>query len=313
MKYAKIDLNWKCLIENAIEYIEKNLTQELCFSSIAKEAYASEYHFHRMFSFLTGVTLGEYIRNRRLYFAALDILNGEKIFDVAIKYCYESPDSFSKTFKAFHGILPSEVKHNQSILRKYPILILPELQKTQSNLFFKVIEMDSFRFVGYKTDFVGSPYGKEREEQERKFLSTTRAKQWLLRGAASNIETEFYILSNITDFGYEYSVAYELDNYDIHDLFDPTVSGVQCINSFGYEIIDIPKSYYAVFETQKQLKPINAYVELRKKIMENNLLNHNYKLKDAPEIVKIHWRPLKGKRHRYIEICMPIERIEIRE
>ena len=91
MKYDKIDLGWKQLIEKAIKYIENNLTQELYFDSIAKEAYTSEYHFHRMFSFLTGVTLGEYIRNRRLYLAATDIINGEKVIDTAIKYCYDSP------------------------------------------------------------------------------------------------------------------------------------------------------------------------------------------------------------------------------
>lgn len=309
MKYDKIDLNWKQQIEKAVQYIENNITQVLCYSSIAKEAYSSEYHFHRMFSFLTGVTLGEYIRNRRLYLAALDILAGERVIDVAFKYCYDSPDSFSKSFKSFHGVLPSEVTQYKSKLQNYPRLILPEFQKTQSNLLFKVMYLNSLRLVGYKTYFVGSPYGKERAEQEREFLSTTRAKQWLLRGAASNIETEFCILSNITDGGYEYSVAYELDSYDIHDLFEPTVSGIQCINEFGYEIIDIPASSYAIFETQKQLKPISAYVELRKKVIENNLLNQNYKLQDSPEVVKIHWRPIKGKRHRFIEICMPIKSI----
>ena len=309
MKYDKIDLNWKRQIEKAVLYIDNNITRELSYSSIAKEAYSSEYHFQRMFSFLTGVTLGEYIRNRRLYLAALDILAGEKVIDVTFKYCYNSPDSFSKSFKSFHGVLPSEIAQYKSKLQNYPSLVLPDFQKTQSNVLFKVKNLNSLRLVGYKTYFIGSPYGKERAEQERKFLSTTRAKQWLLRGAASNIETEFCVLSNITESGYEYSVAYELDSFDIYDLFEPTVSGIQCIDEFGYEIIDIPASNYAVFETQKQLKPISAYVELRKKIMENNLLNQNYKLKDNPEVVKIHWRPRKGRKHRFIEICLPIENI----
>lgn len=310
MKYDKIDLNWKQLIEKAIDYIECNLTQELIYSDISKEVYTSEYHFLRMFSFITGVTLGEYIRKRRLFLAGLDIIKGENIIDVASKYCYDNPDSFSKAFKDFHGVLPSEVKNRKDFnLKEYLKLCLPDLQKTKSNLMFKVVTMPSLKLVGYKKYFLGSPYAKDRETQEREFLSTTRAKQWLLRGAASNIETEFCVLSNITDEGYEYYVAYELDSYDIHDLFNPSVSGINCINKFSYEIIDIPNSTYAVFETQKQVKPINAYVELRKKIIEKDLLNNNYKIKNQPEIVKIHWRPQKGRKHRYIEICIPIEQI----
>lgn len=309
MKYDKIDLNWKTLIENAINYIEMNLNDKLEYKQIAAQAYSSEYHFQRMFSYITGYTLGEYIRNRRLYLAALDILKGEKIIDVAFKYDYDNPDSFAKAFKIFHGILPSEIKIKVSNLVVFPPLKLPELQKTINGIIFKIKEVRTHELLGFKKYFYGSPSGEAREKQEREFLTTTRAKQWILRGAASNIETEFLVLSNITDKGYDFFVAYELDKYDIEDLYNPTVSGINFVDKFGFEQIVVSEGLYAVFETSRQIKPVEAYLSLRKKIIKENLLNKDYRILNKPELIQIHWRPIKGKKNRYIEICIPIEKI----
>ena len=309
MKYDKIDLHWKALIENAINYIEMNLDDELDYAVIAAQAYSSEYHFQRMFSYITGFTLGEYIRNRRLSLAAKDIMQGQKIIDVAFKYDYDSPDSFAKAFKIFHGILPSEIKGKDVKLVEFPPLKLPELQKTSSGIIFRIKEIRTYELIGFKKYFYGSPSGVAREVQERELLTTTRAKQWLLRGAASNIETEFFVLSNITDKGYDFFVAYELDKYDIEDLYNPTVSGINFVDQFGFEQITVSSGLYAVFETSRQIKPVAAYFSLRKMILQENLLNKEYRILDSPELIQIHWRPIKGKKNRYIEICIPIEKI----
>ena len=133
--------------------------------------------------------------------------------------------------------------------------------------------------------------------------------KWMLRGAASNIETEFLVLSNITDKGYDFFVAYELDKYDIEDLYNPTVSGINFVDKFGFEQIVVSEGLYAVFETSRQIKPVEAYLSLRKKIIKENLLNKEYRILNKPELIQIHWRPIKGKKNRYIEICIPIEKI----
>lgn len=306
--YDKVNLSWKELIEQAIEYVEQNLENDLDYGLIAEQAYSSEYHFQRMFAYITGVTLGEYIRNRRLYLSALDIMQGNKIIDVALKYNYDTPDGFSKAFKNFHGYLPSQIKRKNIEITEYPVLSLPELNKTSKGIIFKIKEIGKYHLIGYKKHFQGAPSSVERENQERTFLTTTRAKQWLLRGAASNIETEFLVLANIADSGYDFFVAYELDDCDIDDLYNPLVSGIDFINKFGYEQIAIEEGLYAVFETTRQIKPVQAYLELRKKILCEDLLNTDYRIIDSPELVKIHWRPMKGKKNRYIEICIPIER-----
>lgn len=296
------------MIENAIDYIETNLTAKLEYKQIAAQAYSSEYHFQRMFSYITGYTLGEYIRNRRLCSAASDILKGEKITDVAFKYAYNSSDSFAKAFKTFHGVLPSEIKRKVSDPVAFPPLKLPELQKTTNGINFKVKKLRTYELFGFKKYFYGSTSGEAREKQEREFLTTTRAKQWILRGASYNIETEFLVLSDITDKGYDFFVAYELDKYDIEDLYNPTVSGIDFADKFGFEQIIVQEGLYAVFETSKQIKPIEAYLNLRRTIMEADLLNKDYRILNKPELIQIHWRPIKGKKNRYIEICIPIEK-----
>lgn len=107
-------------MKNAIDYIENNLTNEIEYERIAQIALCSQYHFQRMFSFLIGVALSEYIRRRRLTLAAFDLQNSsEKIIDIALKYGYNSPDSFSRAFMAIQLTiisLPQQKKLSRNIM-----------------------------------------------------------------------------------------------------------------------------------------------------------------------------------------------------
>ena len=98
-------------LQRSINYIEAHLTETIDYESVAAQSFSSSYHFQRVFGILCGFTVGEYIRNRRLSLAGTELAAGNaKVIDVALKYGYESPDSFAKAFKKFHGVLPSEVK-----------------------------------------------------------------------------------------------------------------------------------------------------------------------------------------------------------
>ena len=104
-------IGWIEGIQRAIEYIEDNITEELSIQEIAEKAYFSSFHFQRVFHTLCGFTVGEYIRNRRLSIAAQELSKADvKVIDVAIKYGYNSPDSFTRAFTKFHGIPPSMAK-----------------------------------------------------------------------------------------------------------------------------------------------------------------------------------------------------------
>lgn len=94
-------------IQRAIDFIEDNLCEDLNSATIASHAFMSPFHFQRLFSIICGITLGEYIRNRRLSFAGIDVKSTDmKIIDIALKYGYESPESFSRAFTRFYGVSP---------------------------------------------------------------------------------------------------------------------------------------------------------------------------------------------------------------
>ena len=94
----------------ALKYIEDNLTDEINMEEAAKKACCSPYYFQRIFSYMSGMTLSEYIRKRKMSMAAVDIQNGEKILDTAIKYGYNSPTSFNRAFQSVHQTPPSSLK-----------------------------------------------------------------------------------------------------------------------------------------------------------------------------------------------------------
>ncbi|WP_028609764.1 AraC family transcriptional regulator [Paenibacillus harenae] len=136
-------------LNGALAYIEDNLTQEIDLKEAAKRAYCSEYHFKRMFSFLAGVTLSEYIRRRRLTLAAFELHNSDmKIIDVAVKYGYGSPDSFTRAFQSLHGVTPTEARSNGSGLKAFPRMTFQLTIKGGIEMNYRIEEKDAFRIVG---------------------------------------------------------------------------------------------------------------------------------------------------------------------
>lgn len=132
-----------------ISYIEENLESELDMEEIAQIAYMSKFHFQRMFSMLTGFTVTEYIRNRRITKAAQELVNtNTRVIDIALKYGYESPEAFTKAFRSIHGISPSMAKKNSHSLKAYPKLSFQIQLKGDVEMDYKIIEKDAFSVVG---------------------------------------------------------------------------------------------------------------------------------------------------------------------
>ncbi|KGR86189.1 AraC family transcriptional regulator [Lysinibacillus odysseyi] len=133
----------------AIDYIERNLDNNLFIEDIADVACMSKFHFQRMFSMLTGYTVSEYIRNRRITLAAQELVNSKlKVIDVAMKYGYESPESFTKAFRKIHGISPSAAKKNSQSLKAYPKLSFQIQLKGDVEMDYKIVEKEAFQVVG---------------------------------------------------------------------------------------------------------------------------------------------------------------------
>ncbi|TXR68530.1 AraC family transcriptional regulator [Bacillus sp. AY18-3] len=133
----------------AMQYIENNLTNEIDFKEVAKIAFCSEYHFKRMFSFLAGIPLSEYIRCRRLTLAAFELKDSNaKVIDVAIKYGYNSPDSFTRAFQNLHGITPSEARSTIRSLKAYSPMTFQLSIQGGNEMNYRIKEKEPFRIIG---------------------------------------------------------------------------------------------------------------------------------------------------------------------
>ena len=138
-------------MNKALAYIEEHLTEDIDYRQISKIAYCSEYHFKRMFSFLSGIGLSEYIRRRRLTLAALDLKDSHlRVIDVAVKYGYDAADSFSRAFHALHGIHPSEARSENTQLRAYPRMTFQLSIKGGCEMKYRIVEKGPFQITGFK-------------------------------------------------------------------------------------------------------------------------------------------------------------------
>jgi AraC family transcriptional regulator len=146
-----IEMNTLTQMNKAMRYIEENLMGEIDFGEMSRIACCSEYHFRRMFSFLAGMPLGEYIRRRKLSIAAILLdVDENKIIDIALQLGYNSPDAFSKAFQAMHGILPSSVKKGNTILKAFPPMTFQLTIKGGNEMEYRIVEKDAFKIVGLK-------------------------------------------------------------------------------------------------------------------------------------------------------------------
>jgi len=142
-------MDWINQLNEAINYIEENLTGEISYDTISQIVGCSVYNFQRMFSYIADKPLSEYIRNRRLTLAAFDILNStDRIIDISFKYGYESQDSFSRAFRSFHGVLPSVVRNETVQLKSCPKLSFQITIKGENHMNYQIVQFPAFKVVG---------------------------------------------------------------------------------------------------------------------------------------------------------------------
>ncbi|MBQ9827151.1 MAG: AraC family transcriptional regulator, partial [Lachnospiraceae bacterium] len=146
-------MEWLTGIRTAISYIEEHLTDDISTQDVADHVYVSPFFLQRGFSLMTGYGIGEYIRNRRLYKAAQDLKNtDDRVIDIALKYCYETPESFAKAFSRFHGVTPTEVRCGAYTKTFLPLTISIKVQGG-SQMDHKIASLFQFKVIGFQKVF----------------------------------------------------------------------------------------------------------------------------------------------------------------
>ena len=153
-------MEWIERFNEAVNYIEEFITDEIDYEKLAQIACCSTYHFQRMFAYMAGMPLSEYIRRRRMSLAAVDLQSGnEKIIDIAMKYGYASPTAFNRAFQNVQGIAPSAVKKGGQALKSYPPISFKLTIKGVEQMNYRIEEKEGFRIVG-----ISQPLNKEIEK-----------------------------------------------------------------------------------------------------------------------------------------------------
>lgn len=266
-------MNWISDMNSALCYIEKNIEKNIerniDSSEVAKAAHMSKFHFLRIFKILTGRTVGDYIRERRLSLSARDVVSSKlKIIDIAYKYGYETPEAFTKAFKRLHGISPSEARKNKKNLKAIPPLSFQITVKGEEKMNYRIEVKKSFKVAGITRHF-NSKNGENFIEIPKfwneickngkyDLLEKNQGKLGVM-GICGNFNME------TQDF--DYSIVVEGDK----------LQGID-----NYNLIEVPKLSFAIFECIGPMP--DAMHKVYKRIFSEWFPATKYEHADGPEL-----------------------------
>ena len=214
---------WIMGFQASIDFIEQNLSQVLDIEEIAGKAALSAFYYQRIFGALCGMTVGEYIRARRMTLAAQELSASDaRVIDIAVKYGYDSPDSFAKAFQRFHGVTPSQAKEPGVGLRSFAPLHIRIIMEGGNMLDYSIMEKAPFTIVGTRRCFQNETSYREIPKYWREWTKDRKG----LKGM-------FGVCMDMDGKEFDYWIA---------DLYAPWEEIQE-----GCETYQIPGSYWAQF------------------------------------------------------------------
>lgn len=266
-------MDWITGISKAIDYIEEHITEPTDYARAAKEACSSLFNFQRVFALLCGYTLGDYVRMRRLTLAGEELLSTDaKVIDVALKYGYDSPESFSRAFTRFHGVSPSAVRKGAAI-RSFSRICVKLILTGGSIMEYRIEKKQAAKIICRRREFTkpGDDYtnreipefwnecGRDGSIQKLCGYIKDSAQFKGLLGVCFSTE--------MTDSGFPYGIGAEYDGES-----DPQ----------DFEIVEIPAYTYAVFTVRGRMP--DAFRETYRKICTEFFPQSGYEYGNGVEI-----------------------------
>jgi len=263
-----MNVNMPERLNTTIEYIEEHLLEDLHMPTIAKVAGTSEGELQKTFYALTGISIVEYIRRRRLTLAGFELQKGEKtVLEIALEYGYTSPDSFTRAFRLMHGTPPSAVKKGGCLLRSYGKITFVLTTRGVNAMNYKILKKEEMRIIGFKKWF-STENDSQLTEIPKMWDSVTDEMKNRIT-ALSNNEGVVGLCADMYDGGFDYWIGCMSDQACPEDL----------------EEITIPAAMWAVFEVIGPMHPLpNAMQDIWKRIYSEWLPNSAYEHAMLPEI-----------------------------
>lgn len=259
-------MEWVERLNQSINYIEEHLTEEISYEQLGKIACCSTYHYQRMFTYMAGITLSEYIRRRKMSLAAVDLQSGnERIIDVAEKYGYRSPTAFNRAFQAFHGIAPSSVKNEGVSVKSFSPIVFRIAVKGATEMNYRIETKDAFRIIGISASLD--------QEIENNFMVVP--KMWQDAAANGTVQK----LAGMMDTPPMGLLGVSACNNEEQWKYFIAVSSMK--ESGEFEEYTIPASTWAIFPGSGTNKSIQ---ELEQRIVTEWLPTSGYEYANAPDI-----------------------------
>ncbi|MDD4494338.1 MAG: helix-turn-helix domain-containing protein [Eubacteriales bacterium] len=284
-------------LNSAIAYIESNLCNEIDMDRLVQIACITKDNFIRFFSYMTGMTLTEYIRRRRLTLAAYELHNSNsRVIEIAVKYGWDSADAFTKAFIRHHGITPTLARNPHESIKIYPPASFYIMIKGAKEMDFRIIESQQTEVYGVSKQFDEQGY-KTREE---------------LRHIMWSEECDD-VPGQICDGRWNQSKNHSYDGmwYGIWQGGKYTIARAKAdTKSNALEKYIIPSGTYAAFKTECGGLAWEEFPKLFELIFDSWLPSSEYKQK-SNLIVEIYhlWTDydMQNKK-RYYEVWLPVEK-----
>jgi AraC family transcriptional regulator len=281
-------------LNHLMDYIETHLTEEISGKDISRIVGLSDYHFKRMFSYMSGMSLNEYIKNRRLSVANVELINGAKVTDIAFKYGYQSIEGFSRAFREWSGFLPSEVAKNK-IQKTFPKFSFFIEIRGGISMEFKIEKKEKFNIVGVS------------KRVPIQFEGVNNAILELAQTITGQQRNEMHQLADlyphqVLNVSYDFDDGFlEEKGYLTHMIGFATTKE----NPFDdLEQISIEESLWAIFPNQGPFPA--TFQETTAKIYSEWLPSSDYELADIPGISFTHHNDPPA--NKYSEIWLPVKK-----
>lgn len=260
-------------MNDALQYIEEHLEDDIDFEKVAMLAGVSEYHFRKLFSYLSGMSLGTYIRNRRLSKAVFDLQQGkERIVDIAVKYGYDSADGFSRAFREWAGINPSDVK-NSTAFKAFPRLAFQLTLQGGMDMDYRIMEKEAFKLVGIvkRVPIVFEGQNPEIMKMARSLTAEQRERLQRMRN---------------TDVKTVVNASFHFDDGRLEEKgrLDHLVGSITTLDQDfeEFDVMEVPAGTWGIFSTEGPFP--QALQEMWAKIFSEWLPSSNHELVNGPEI-----------------------------
>ncbi len=280
-------MEWIERLNQSIVYIEEHLTSEMDYERLGQIACCSAYHYQRMFTYMAGVTLAEYIRRRKMSLAAVDLqTKNEKIIDIAEKYGYRSPTAFNRAFQSIHGIAPSAVKGEGVSVKSFPPLTFTMAVKGVEEMNYRIETKEAFRIIGISAEL--------HQEVEQNFMVVPQ--MWQEAAVNGTIQK----LASMMDAPPLGLLGVSACNDKEQWKYFIAVSSTK--NSREWEEYTVPASTWAIFPGSGTNRSIQ---ELEQRIITEWLPTSGYEYADAPDVeVYLHADPENAQ----YEVWIPVRK-----